>query len=127
MRTIYLGTNMLAAMKSPMSPRMSHMLCGTHCIQFTNGQTHEISNSPMARPMRCIHKPGVTVIPLCLHYLMGVCHASGILPCWPGLLLVLACSCSLQGNELPTFLLPYDSYTNDTACSLLVWCRLHLA
>ena len=37
--------------------------------------------------------------------------------------LFLACSCSVQGNELPTFLLPYDSYTNDTSCSLLVWCR----
>ena len=41
MSAINWGTNMLAATRSPMSPRESHVLCGTHCIQFANGQTHE--------------------------------------------------------------------------------------
>ena len=36
------GTSTLASTKSPMSPRMSHTLCGTHRIQFANGQTHEM-------------------------------------------------------------------------------------
>ena len=77
--------------------------------------------------MKCIHKPGVTVIPLRLCNLMGAHLLLGILPCWLELLLILACSCSLQGDGLPTFLLPYDSCTNDTACSLLVvFCGLGL-